>query len=100
MKRFLASLALAGCVCPVAGALTVSDVSAHARYPWQSVIDVDFTVSDSKAEDLFKVAISATCDNGTKKLYARTFLTEPLCGYGRKVHAEEIDGAVRRSFSV
>jgi len=73
-------------VCAIAGtarALTVTDISAHARYPWQSVIDVDFTVSDSKASDLFKVGLSATCDKGTKKLFARTFLSEPLCGYGR-----------------
>lgn len=75
---FFAACTLAG----TASALTVTDVSAHARYPWQSVIDVDFTVSDSKASDLFKVGVSATCDNGTKKLFARTFLNEPLCGYG------------------
>ena len=82
MKKILLSMSFACVVSGMLSALTVSDVSAHARYPWQSVIDVDFTVSDSKAEDLFKVALTATCDNGTKKLYARTFLTEPLCGYG------------------
>ena len=82
MKKILLSMSFACAVSGMLSALTVSDVSAHARYPWQSVIDVDFTVSDSKAEDLFKVALTATCDNGTKKLYARTFLTEPLCGYG------------------
>ena len=72
-------------MCALAGtatALTVSDVSAHARYPWQSVIDVDFTVSDAKASDLFKVSISAKYANGTTNLYARTFVSEPICARG------------------
>ena len=82
MKNSIMFLFAACAVAGTARALTVTDVSAHARYPWQSVIDVDFTVSDSKASDLFKVGVSATCDKGTKKLFARTFLSEPLCGYG------------------
>ena len=82
MKNSIMFLFAACAIAGTAQALTVSDVSAHARYPWQSVIDVDFTVSDSKASDLFKVGVSATCDKGTKKLFARTFLSEPLCGYG------------------
>ena len=83
MKKILLPIVAFACAMPgVLSALTVSDVSAYARYPWQSVIDVDFTVSDSKASDLFKVGVSATCDGGKKKLYARTFLNEPLCGYG------------------
>ena len=83
MKNSIMFLFAACAIAGTAQALTVTDVSAHARYPWQSVIDVDFTVSDSKASDLFKVGLSATCDKGAKKLYARTFLNEPLCGYGR-----------------
>ena len=83
MKNSIMFLFAACAIAGTARALTVTDVSAHARYPWQSVIDVDFTVSDSKASDLFKVGLSATCDKGAKKLYARTFLSEPLCGYGR-----------------
>ena len=82
MKNSIMFLFAACAIAGTAQALTVSDVSAHARYPWQNVIDVDFTVSDSKASDLFKVGLSATCDKGTKKLFARTFLSEPLCGYG------------------
>lgn len=82
MKNSIMFLFAACAIAGTAQALTVTDVSAHARYPWQSVIDVDFTVLDSKASDLFKVGLSATCDKGTKKLFARTFLSEPLCRYG------------------
>ena len=56
MKNSIMFLFAACAIAGTAQALTVSDVSAHARYPWQNVIDVDFTVSDSKASDLFKVA--------------------------------------------
>ena len=82
MKKILLALSFACVFSEVSSALTVKDVSAHARYPWQSVIDVDFTVSDAKASDLFKVSISAKYANGTTNLYARTFVSEPICARG------------------
>ena len=82
MKRLLAIafslMALAG----LADAYTVSDVSARQRWPWNGLVDVDFTIGGASVADLFKVEVEATCDGGTTKLYARTYLNEPLRGPG------------------
>ena len=82
MKRLLAiafsSMALAG----FADAFTVTDVSARQRWPWNGLVDVDFTIGGASVADLFKVQVEATYDGGTTKLYARTYLEEPLRGPG------------------
>jgi len=82
MKRLLAiafsSMALAG----FADAFTVTDVSARQRWPWNGLVDVDFTIAGASVADLFKVEVEAAYDGGTKKLYARTYLEEPLRGPG------------------
>ena len=82
MKRLLAiafsSMALAG----FADAFTVTDVSARQRWPWNGLVDVDFTIGGASVADLFKVDVEATYDGGTTKLYARTYLEEPLRGPG------------------
>ena len=82
MKRLF--ILVAGAVGLVSStcALTVTDVSAHARYPWQSVIDVDFTISDTDVASLFRAEVTASYSNGEKRLVASTYLTEPVCGYG------------------
>ena len=60
MKRLF--ILVAGAVGLVSStcALTVTDVSAHARYPWQSVIDVDFTISDTDVASLFRAEVTAS----------------------------------------
>lgn len=71
----IAALALATAS---AGALTVTDVAARQRWPWNSLVDVDFTIGDAGAGDAFAIDITATCDGGTKTLRARTFASEPI----------------------
>ena len=51
-------------------AVTVSDVTASSRFPWKSVLDVDFTIGDAAVGDLFKVEVAAKYAEGTKKLFA------------------------------
>ena len=71
-------MALAG----FADAFTVTDVSARQRWPWNGLVDVDFTIAGASVADLFKVQVEATYDGGSTKLYARTYLEEPLRGPG------------------
>ena len=71
-------MALAG----FADAFTVTDVSARQRWPWNGLVDVDFTIGGASVADLFKVDVEATYDGGATKLYARTYLEEPLRGPG------------------
>ena len=67
---------------PVAFGVTVSDVSARQRWPWNGLIDVDFTLGDAAAGDLFRVEVSAAYAGGAKRVTGRTYLGEPLCGRG------------------
>ena len=82
MKRLLAvsisAMALAG----FADELTVSDVSARQRWPWNGLVDVDFKIGGSSVADLFKVEVRATYSGGAKELIGRTYLEEPLRGPG------------------
>ena len=66
-----------------AEAVTVTDVTASSRFPWKSVLDVDFTIGDAAVADLFRVEVAAKYAEGTKKIFARTYITEPICGRGR-----------------
>ena len=65
-----------------ANALTVTDVSARQRWPWNSLVDVDFTIGDAAAGEAFAVEMTATYDNGTKTIYAKTFDNEPIAATG------------------
>ena len=66
-----------------AEAVTVTDVTASSRFPWKSVLDVDFTIGDAAVADLFRVEVAARYAEGTKKIFAHTYITEPICGRGR-----------------
>lgn len=81
MKRIFAFAFTAAVVC-TAGAHTVEVVSANARSPWNSILDVDFKIDGAAAGDLFKVEVSAKYGNGQKNLFARTYVSEPVCGRG------------------
>ena len=65
-----------------ANALTVTDVSARQRWPWNSLVDVDFSIGDAAAGEAFAVEMTATYDNGTKTIYAKTFENEPIAATG------------------
>ena len=75
LSSLVTMLALA---CASASALTVTDVAARQRWPWNSLVDVDFTIGGAGAGDAFAIDITATCDGGTKTLRAKTFASEPI----------------------
>ena len=82
MKKLL----LVAFVCSAAAAfavpLTVTDVSARQRWPWNGLVDVDFNIGGDSVADLFKVEVHAAYAGGTKKVIGRTYLEEPLRGPG------------------
>ena len=61
-----------------AQAFTVTDVSAHQRWPWNNLVDVDFTIGDAAADATYKIDVKATYAGGDHTLIAKTFTTDPV----------------------
>lgn len=64
-------------------AFTVTDVSARQRWPWNNLVDVDYTIGGAKPGEFFRVGLEATIGTTGKKLYAKTFITDPIVKAGR-----------------
>ena len=75
---FIAAFAVSG----VASAFTVTGVSAHQRWPWNSLVDVDFTIGGADANALFKIEVKAAYAGGDRIVEAKTFVTEPVAKAG------------------
>ena len=59
-------------------AITITGVTARQRWPWNSLVDVDFTISGAAAGEAFAIDINAEYAGGDKKLAAYTYTTEPV----------------------
>ena len=75
-KLSTAALALALAAATVTAA-TVTDVSSRQRWPWNNLVDVDFTINGNAGEP-YAIALSATCNGGATTLTAKTFASEPV----------------------
>ena len=64
-----------------AQALTVTGVSARQRWPWNNLVDIDFTINGDSGEAYY-IDISATAAGGEKRLVASSFTTEPIAATG------------------
>lgn len=64
-------------------AATITGVSARQRWPWNNLVDVDFTISGN-AGDVYAIDIKASVAGGEKILNAQTFTTEPIATAGEK----------------
>ena len=74
-------------------AATVSDVTARQRYPWNGMVDIDYTITGSDTEDT-AIAVKVT-DGDTGKVYTPTnFLEVPptVAGRHRITWSTEADG--------
>ena len=74
-------------------AATVSDVTARQRYPWNGMVDIDYTITGSDTEDT-AIAVKVT-DTDTGKVYTPTnFLEVPptVAGRHRITWSTEADG--------
>lgn len=61
--------------------VTISGVSSRQRWPWNNLVDVDFTINGSAGEP-YAIALSATCNGGATALTAKTFASEPVAAAG------------------
>ena len=71
----------------------VSDVTARQRYPWNGMVDIDYTITGSDTEDT-AIAVQVT-DTDTGKVYTPTnFLEAPptVAGRHRITWSTEADG--------
>lgn len=74
-------------------AATVSDVTARQRYPWNGMVDIDYTITGADTEDT-AIAVKVT-DTDTGKVYTPTnFLEAPptVAGRHRITWNTEADG--------
>lgn len=63
----------------VVQAVSVTDVTAHPRWPWRAHVDVDVTLSQTEEGATYLVTLEATQPAWTgAAVSARTFLTKPL----------------------
>lgn len=63
-------------------AITITDVSARQRWPWNGLVDVDFTIAGAAAGEAFAIDIDATAASGATQLSAKTYAVEPVAGAG------------------
>ena len=59
-------------------AITITGVTARQRWPWNSLVDVEFTISGAAVGEAFAIDINAEYAGGEKKLAAYTYTTEPV----------------------
>ena len=62
--------------------VSITDVTARQRWPWNSLVDVDFTINGAAVGEAFAIDITAKCAGGEKKLAACSYATEPIAGLG------------------
>ena len=63
-------------------AIAITDVTARQRWPWNGLVDIDFTISGAAAGEAFAIDIDATAASGATSLSAKTYTTEPVAGAG------------------
>ena len=63
--------------------ITITGVTARQRWPWNSLVDVDFTIGGVAQGEAYYVDVTATYDNGNRSLVAKTFETEPIAAAGK-----------------
>lgn len=79
--------------CMTVFAASVSDVTARQRYPWNGMVDIDYTITRADTEDT-AIAVKVT-DTDTGKVYTPTnFLEVPptVAGRHRITWSTEADG--------
>ena len=75
----------AGLALSASAATTISVDAVNQRWPWNNLVDVDFTISGSESSMAYRIELSATYNNGANRVYANSYLTEPVVeGDGQK----------------
>ena len=62
--------------------ITITDVTARQRWPWNTLVDVDFTISGAPESEAFAVDLSAEYADGSRKIAAYSYACEPIAKNG------------------
>ena len=81
-KMNLALVCIGAALCASA-VPTVTIDSVTQRWPWNNLVDIDFTISGTAEGEAYYVDVSGTYDNGNRSLFAKTFATEPIAATGK-----------------
>ncbi|MBR2839660.1 MAG: formylglycine-generating enzyme family protein [Kiritimatiellae bacterium] len=81
MKK-LVMTAAAFAALSASAAIAITDVSARQRWPWNGLVDVDFTIAGAATGEAFAVDVDATASGGATQLSAKTYATEPIATTG------------------
>ncbi len=83
MKKLVLAVAAALCALAVSAAVAVKDVSCRQRYPWNGLVDIDYTIeSDNVAADVYVIPEGVDNDSG---------ITLPM----RTLSGEGVNGPVK-----
>ncbi|MBR3923451.1 MAG: hypothetical protein IKJ45_10065, partial [Kiritimatiellae bacterium] len=82
MKKLLILAAVSAAAALTEAAVTITGVDARQRWPWNGLVDVDFTITGAAAGEAFAIDLSAAYAGGDKKIAAYTYETEPIAGNG------------------
>ena len=82
MNARLFAFSIAAAAAAAGYGLEVLNVTARPRWPWENVIDIDFEVSGGGEGEVYAVDVDAVYSNGTRKVAASTFLSEPIAATG------------------
>ena len=78
MNKTFSAILVASAFAATTHAFTVTDVSAHQRWPWNNLIDIDFNIGGASADDTFKIDVKATYAGGDQTITAKRFATDPV----------------------
>ncbi len=81
MKKYLTMAILAVFGIAAYAEVTISKVTARQRWPWNNLVDVDFTLSGTAGE-VYRVNLFAKSTTSEKTLPASTYACEPIARAG------------------
>lgn len=81
MKKIIASLFVAAMMLAEANAVTISGVKAQQRYPWNNLVDVDFTLT-APAGEAYRVELQAKQLSSGKVFAANSYASDPVAKSG------------------
>ena len=58
--------------------ITITGVTARQRWPWNNLVDIDYTIQGAAAGEAFAIGVEAEWAGGAKKVVGTTFSSEPV----------------------
>ena len=62
--------------------ITITGVTARQRWPWNNLVDIDYTIQGAAAGEAFAISVEAEWAGGAKKVVGTTFSSEPVASSG------------------